>query len=128
MSDLEKLRVDGDSKYNSSLDILQRINRLIEFAETSSFHNDLYGLTNWRNALSALAREVMPYCSPKERDELKAMSVAPLPHGGTVQRYHIRVNEQQIRGQLENWEYRIRELLAAKGMGLKSGNDPRRAL
>lgn len=123
MSDLEKLRTDGETKYNSSLDILMRINRLIEYAETSSFSNSLEGLSHWRNALAALQREVKPYCNETELKLLKEKEVKDIPNHNIVNRYRMSVDESSIRSKLEDWEDNIRIILGRKGMALKAGRN-----
>jgi len=128
MSDLDKLQNEGDSKYNSSIDILMRINRLIEYAEQGSFNENLDGLRQWRQALAALTREVKPYCNKEQRATLEKAVVSQVPNPAVARRFHVQVNEQEIRKKLEHWEDVIRELLAKKGMALKAGKDPGKSI
>ena len=128
MSDVDRFREGDTSKYNTSLDILMRINRLIEYAETSSFSNNLEGLVHWRNALSALQREVKPYCNEQEAEHLLKLTVKPLPNPLVVQKLRMNVDEGTIRSQLEAWEDMIRLLLGKKGMAMKVGKDPAKSM
>lgn len=128
MSDLDRLRTGDETKYNSSLDILTRINRLTEYAELSSFQPGLQGLTSWRNALSAMQREVIPYCNEDERSVIKKLEVRTIPDPSMMRRHRATFDEPGLRKSLEEWEEKIREVMAHKGMGLKSGKDPGKAM
>lgn len=126
--DLEKFRSGGDAKYNSHLDILQRINWYVYLAGEHSRRNDLNGLNDWWGVLDNLEREIIGYCKPDQIKKLDLVRVGGVPNPQVSRQVRASVDLAAIRGRLRAWELVIREIIAAKGMGLKTGNDARLAL
>lgn len=117
MTEYERFREDGESKFNKSLDDLKRISRLQDMANYWSCQQTLDGRIGWMNILAALDRELSPYLDTNQEQELKPLRVTSLPDG----RYTKLLGNnplQQHTTKLDAWERKLREIITAKGMGL----------
>lgn len=123
-NDLDRIRQGDSTLYNSTLDILQRINKLQEQAIMASYMHTPEGVLLWRNILEAMVREVYPYCSPEELEELQLNAVSESPIANALR--NGRPSKPLIinyRKKLDRWEKVIRKIIAAHGMALKAGRD-----
>ena len=128
MSDLDKFRNNGDAKYNSHLDTLQRINWIIWSANMAGLRTDLQGMHDVQGHLLNLHKELLEYCNEKEQAELNKLMVFTLPNVQTAQKFRTNIDIPGIRKDLFAWEMELRRIVAKKGLGLKSGADARLAL
>lgn len=117
MTEYERFREDGESKFNKSLDDLKRISRLQDMANYWSCQPSLDGRVGWMNILAALDRELSPYLNTNEENALKSLRVLSLPDN-RYQKLLGNTPSPQLTAKLDLWERKLRELISSKGMGL----------
>lgn len=109
---------EGESKFNKSLEDLERISRLEEHANMISCVNTWEGHQVWQKLLSALDREISPYLDEEEEEKLKVVRIFVVP--GMEHRKMIgHTPTPAITAQLDRWDRELRRLIAKKGMALQ---------
>lgn len=118
-NELDRLQKGEESRYNSTLDILRRVNSLIEDCVRASSNDTSAARQAWFFTLEALDRELRPYLNKEQVTQLNESR----PKAFGVQRGLQTGMGSPSRGQLKIYENQIRFLLAAKGMQLAPGKD-----
>ena len=118
IEDIQRMR-DGDaSKYNSSLDILRRINLLWDQANRARQSD--YGngaMEFWVKTLHALDSELCSFLNEEEEKTLDVMRVR-VP-GDKLPNYV----KMLLHPKIDRYERQLRMLFHSKGFGLRAGED-----
>jgi hypothetical protein len=113
MTDLQRIREGEATKYNSSFDILSRINAL--WVDANNFRRMKGGVGLWVETLYALESELSPFLNKEEEKRVEEARVPPVPND--PRSWVI------ARTRAEAFEKVLRELFHKKGMGLKAGDN-----
>lgn len=117
----ENALTDGEAKYNSSLDILKRINGWFYGAGLAATESaDLYGLSKWARILHKIERELKPYMNADERAHVRKYRVNGVPTELEIlsDKRHARAIYGKFYEMLDAYETTLGEIHASKNMGI----------
>lgn len=117
-NDINRIQDGETTKYNSSLDILKRINTLWQEANTSRRLPPIEGTNLWVETLNCLESELSPFLNDAEEKEVASVRVSPMQPN--LDRKFLSAALIFRRNDCEKYEKVLRRLFHSKGMGLRA--------
>lgn len=111
-NDIERLQGGEGSKFNSSLADLERLHNLLLIANRASINGSL---KEWLGALKALDRELSPYLSQEEMEDVKKKRISSVPND--TRAYGVAYDK------LEAYENLLRRYRSLKKLGIVAEDD-----
>lgn len=117
VSDINKY-IEGESKFNKSLEDLRRLSILQDQANQASYIHSWQGLQLWFDILERIDSEITPMLKPEQVKELEQNRPLPLPTN--INHKILGVTPPiNIRRQLVNYHNTLNKLIIAKGLGFQ---------
>ena len=122
MEPKNKIREGEQSKYNTTLDILQHINHLLFLSDQESMHTDkIAHYRRWR-ILQAIDRTLAPYANKEEVASLEKIRAYNFP-SVSGHEWNRSGAEPKTRRLLDDYENLLRVMMARAGFHIREQDD-----